>query len=422
MRRTRPDRDELFEAAVELVSTGSSGFKSTARRYSLCPADADDAYQRGLEILITKAPTEEREQLRPWLHTVIKHEALAIRRQRERMLGGGQPSALEATAPEDEASPEDRAPERERAHRTAEALSQLKPSEVQCLLLKALGYSYDEISVRTGFSWTKVNRSLTEGRKRFHDRFAQIESGRRCRRFASLLSAASDGEAAPDDERLLKTHLRACPGCRATLRDYRTLPARLTELLPPAVLLPALQKESWWSRLYDTIGLWTADRSGALGHKIQQVGETLSAQKATAVVASTAALTGGTLVGERVSHDRGSHRPEHAGRPHEDSGRAGATAALAASAALSSPATSSRPQSPEPERGTPIASAAGEEFAPGPANRGPAPGGQPAHAAGMPSVSGPRGLSAPETRGGPDATSAGAKAGRQPGTGQEFAP
>jgi RNA polymerase sigma factor (sigma-70 family) len=313
MPRTRPERRELFRTAVELVSTGSSGLKSTARRFSLCHADAEDAYQRGLEILITKAPTGDRDELEPWLHTVIKHEALAIRRQRERMLGGEHPP-VESGTDDGGLSPEEGAPEKERARRSAEALSQLKPSEVQCLLLKAVGYSYDEISTKTGFSWTKVNRSLSEGRKRFFDRFAQIESGQRCGRFRSLLSAASDGEAAADEERLLKTHLRACPSCRAALRDYRTLPARLAELLPPAMALPALQKESWWSRLHESLALWTADRGGAIGHKLQQVGDALSAQKATAVVASTAALTGGAVVHERAKSEPASHKKEHVAR------------------------------------------------------------------------------------------------------------
>src|SRR4029079_13062316 len=118
--------------------------------------------------------------------------------------------------------------------------------------LKAVGYSYDEISAKTGYSWTKVNRSLSEGRKRFFDRFADLESGKHCEGFRSLLSSASDGEAGPDEERLVETHLRACGGRRAAIRRCRTLPARVAELLPPAVLLPALEKDGWWTRLHDS--------------------------------------------------------------------------------------------------------------------------------------------------------------------------
>jgi hypothetical protein len=170
---------------------------------------------------------------------------------------------------------------------------------------------------------------LSEGRKRFFERFAQIESGQRCGRFRSTLSLVSDGEATPDDARLLKRHLRACPTCRATLRDYRALPARMAELLPPAVFLPAIDSGSWWSRLNDSLTLWIADRGGAIPHKVQQIGESLSAQKATAVVASTAALTGGAVVHERAGGDRQSH-----GHPHS-SVSSGSSAASQATTALS---------------------------------------------------------------------------------------
>src|ERR671931_2172891 len=65
-RRGRPTKEETFAAAVELASGGSSAFRRFARRYSLCSADADDAYQRSLEILLTKAPTADRGELRAW--------------------------------------------------------------------------------------------------------------------------------------------------------------------------------------------------------------------------------------------------------------------------------------------------------------------------------------------------------------------
>lgn len=141
----RPPANELFAAAAELASKGAGAFRNTARRYSLCPADADDAYQRGLEILMTKAPVTDRTELRRWLHTVIKHEALALRRQRERLLGNNGDETSEAV-PASTPGPDEGAVDRERAQQTGEALGQLKSSETQCLLLGALGYSYDEIS------------------------------------------------------------------------------------------------------------------------------------------------------------------------------------------------------------------------------------------------------------------------------------
>jgi GTP cyclohydrolase FolE2 len=43
----------------------------SARRYAATPEDAEDACQRGLEILLTKAPSTSEEELIPWLKTVV---------------------------------------------------------------------------------------------------------------------------------------------------------------------------------------------------------------------------------------------------------------------------------------------------------------------------------------------------------------
>jgi RNA polymerase sigma factor (sigma-70 family) len=312
----------VFAAAVELATSGAGAFRRTARRYSICAADADDAYQRSLEILLTKAPTADRAELRPWLHTVIKHEALALRRQRERSVASEHASPDDTTAVP-ERGPDEAAGDRERVRHTAEALGGLKPNELQCLVLKALGYSYDEIATRTGFSWTKVNRSLTEGRRRFFASFGEISSGDRCERFRPLLSAVCDGQAGHEDERVVRAHLSACQSCRAALRAYRSAPARLAELFPPAAILPVLERSSIWSRFADWVSLGGAERAGAVGAKLQQGAEMMSAQKAAAVVASTAALAGGGVavqehVGglpERERPARAEHVTEPVSRP-----------------------------------------------------------------------------------------------------------
>ena len=312
-RGARPSSDELFEAAVQLVSGAAGSYQATARRYSLCAADADDAYQRGLEILMTRAPTAERSELEPWLHTVIKHEAMALRRQRERLLEGVGDSEDEGSA-SSVPGPDEGAAERERVEHSAAALAVLKSSEVQCLLLKALGYSYDEIAERTGFSWTKVNRSLTEGRRRFFARFDQIESGRSCRRLQPLLSVVCDGEADPAQERVVRDHLRSCRACRAALRGYRSTPAQLAALIPPALVVPMGGRGSWWSRLYEALSTGASDRAAALGAKLQQAGELVTVQKTAVVVASTAAVAGGAVVNEHVKQQHPAHHRDGAAR------------------------------------------------------------------------------------------------------------
>ena len=192
---------------------------------------------------------------------------------------------------------DDQASGRERVRRTAEALAHLKQSELQCLLLKALGYSYDEIAGRTGYSWTKVNRSLTEGRRRFLERFGELASGARCADFQALLSAASDGEASPSRQRVLQRHLSACGSCRAALRSYRAAPRRLAELLSAGHAAAGLAAGRHGGRGSPTRSASArAIARACSAWKLQQGAEAVGAGKAAAVVASTAALAGGAAV------------------------------------------------------------------------------------------------------------------------------
>src|SRR5437868_15199350 len=93
--RPRPSRAQIEPAALALLSRHSAGLLATARRYSASPEDAEDAYQRGVEILLTKAPTTTEDELLPWLRTVVKHEAFAVRKSRARAVPAEEPLAHE---------------------------------------------------------------------------------------------------------------------------------------------------------------------------------------------------------------------------------------------------------------------------------------------------------------------------------------
>jgi RNA polymerase sigma factor (sigma-70 family) len=234
-------------AAVEMIARHEQALRQTARRYSLCADDADDAYQRMLEILLVKAPTDRGRELVAWAQTVTKHEALAIRHNRERLLGGP-PGAGEhaldpvALIPAVADGPEERAERREAIARSREALQALKPAELRALTLLAEGYSYAEIGELTGFSHTKINRCLAEGRERFREHLSQGEDGRRCEEMRPLLSAFCDGEAGVGEEKAVREHLRACAACRSTLRAYRATPGAVAALTPGLSLLGSLLK------------------------------------------------------------------------------------------------------------------------------------------------------------------------------------
>jgi RNA polymerase sigma factor (sigma-70 family) len=190
------EADARRRAATALIESHDAVFRRTARRYSICADDAEDAYQRSLEILLTKAPPIEGDSLVRWMQVVTKREALAVRRQRERLLSGTRFSGgedddrdpLDSIASEG-AGPTELAASRERVARSREALRALKPQELRALTLKAQGYSYAEIGEITGWTYTKINRCMAEGRKRFLQVFSDIEEGRRCEELATALSA-----------------------------------------------------------------------------------------------------------------------------------------------------------------------------------------------------------------------------------------
>jgi RNA polymerase sigma factor (sigma-70 family) len=231
-------------AAIEMIAAHEGALKRTARRYSLDAEDAEDAYQRALEIVLTKAPTTDPRELIRWTQTVTKHEALALRQSRQQLLGprgrsidDGSSADLVALIPAAGDSPEEQVERREAIARSREALRALKPAELRALSLLAEGYSYAEIGEITKFSQTKINRVLSEGRERFRSLVASSEDGTRCRELRPLLSAFCDGEASSRDSAAVREHLRACGRCRSTMRAYRAAPriaVALAPTLPPS--------------------------------------------------------------------------------------------------------------------------------------------------------------------------------------------
>lgn len=226
--------------AIEIIAQHERTLQQTARRYSLCVADAEDAYQRALEILLTKAPAVDARELIRWMQTVTKHEALAVRRNRERLLAASPSSPDRAEDEEDwialipaqSDGPPERAERREAIARSREALQALKPAELKALTLLAEGYSYTEISELTGFTRTKVNRCLAEGRERFRALLSRSQDGSRCAELRPLLSAFCDGEAGAKEVAVVREHLRACASCRAAMRAYKAAPGAAAALAP----------------------------------------------------------------------------------------------------------------------------------------------------------------------------------------------
>jgi RNA polymerase sigma factor (sigma-70 family) len=297
------DRERAEGLVLELLGSQADSLLRVARRYSLCHDDAHDAYQRGLEILVRHAPRLDPDRAAGWLHTVVKHEALAINRSRRRMLGAGDLD-LDAIEARTTASPEERVLASDRVARSAEALHGLKPQEVRALWLRALGHSYEQICEVTGWSYTKVNRCLAEGRKSFLERYAGIEAGRECERLAPALSAFVDGEADAAQTVALRAHLRHCLACRAAVRGLHDASGPLAVVFPATGLVVANggveHTGSFFVRVYETLTMHVHERAANSFVRAQAIVDTVTAGKMAAAAASAAALAGGGVAVEGV--------------------------------------------------------------------------------------------------------------------------
>ena len=228
--------DGVADDAGTRVATVAARHERTllrvARQASLCHDDALDAYQRALEIFVRRVDSVDRATELAWLKVVVRHEAIAIRRARTDTVSG-EDVDVDALVARDERAVEEKVASEERVRRSAEALRSLKPDEAKALMMKAHGLSYEEIGARNGWSYTKVNRAITEGRRRFLAAYEGIEAGAACERFAPIVDALSTRTATSAQILQIRPHLRHCSACRAAVRDMHLSRLRRATLFWP---------------------------------------------------------------------------------------------------------------------------------------------------------------------------------------------
>jgi RNA polymerase sigma factor (sigma-70 family) len=271
-----------------------------ARQASLCHDDALDAYQRALEIFVRRVDTVDPATEVAWLKVVIRHEAMAIRRARSESVTGEELD-FDAFVPAKNRSVDDEIAATERVRRSAEALRALKPDEAKALMMKANGLSYDEIGELNGWSYTKVNRAVTEGRRRFLAAFEGIESGNECERFAPVVEALAAGSASATQIVSIRPHLRHCSTCRAAIRDLHLSRIRRASLFWPGFLLAAAStrsEEEWLAHTLAESGAPVdnpASRLTDLKHRIVEIVHRAPASDVATGVQITAAGGGGRV-------------------------------------------------------------------------------------------------------------------------------
>lgn len=158
-------------AAAEIVAGIYSQHRhrllAIARFNSGSPDDAEEALQDALMFFIESYDPRSGTPALAWLTLTLKRRCWAIakragqEKQRIRELcreRDHQPSI------DTLARPEAVVEMRETARFRQRQLAGLKRDERRALLLRGLGYSYEEISTSTGWTYTKVSRCIREGR------------------------------------------------------------------------------------------------------------------------------------------------------------------------------------------------------------------------------------------------------------------
>lgn len=293
---------DVEERVFALVRDNAYELLRFARRFSLSEDDAQDAYQRALEILVKQVRSgTPPESTLSWLRTVLRHEASQVRAERQRHVSR-EGQDVEQQRGEVVDDPAERVERFERLAHTAEALRGLKPQEVTALVLRAEGLTYKEICDRTEWTYTRCNRCITEGRRALRERLEEIESGAQCERWVPLLSMLADGEATARELAELRPHLRSCAACRATLRGFHEAPRQVRALVPVALLpVAAAAPAGAAGRQIETLVHWVLERAGVSAMRMQGAVEALSGTKVAAVAASTVAVAGGGAAIERAA-------------------------------------------------------------------------------------------------------------------------
>jgi RNA polymerase sigma factor (sigma-70 family) len=165
-----PRRAENASLLERLIGAHGSLLRRQAANHSYRSADAEDALQDAYALFIERY--HGRLPALPYLMTTIKHSAWAIARRVDRR----RERSVDAIAAEEPcldpwerfASPGDGTEALAERHEDTEhwraAMLSLKPDERRALLLLGAGLSYKEIGELNGWTWTKVNRCIAEGR------------------------------------------------------------------------------------------------------------------------------------------------------------------------------------------------------------------------------------------------------------------
>lgn len=157
---------ESHTAALAEIERERAALIRYARRFTHSTDDAEDAVQ-ATALIAMRRPYVTGRKVRPWLYAVIRNQAITTCRR------GSQSAGVWATVlmPIDVVSETLalREVDVDGLLDARAALLACKPDERLALIGRAAGWSYAEIAAANDWTYTKVNRSVTEGRARVRE-------------------------------------------------------------------------------------------------------------------------------------------------------------------------------------------------------------------------------------------------------------
>lgn len=162
---------ELHQLAEEMFTEHRRLLVGQARRYSYLPHEAEEALQQAFFYFLTSYDPESGAPPLYWMLKTIKHACWAVarkeikhekRRAFPEVGNDGEESEMKfEQAPSKAAGPEELVSVCDEIN---SRMVRLKPDERSAVVCHAIGYSYKEIADLKNWTYTKVNRCITEGR------------------------------------------------------------------------------------------------------------------------------------------------------------------------------------------------------------------------------------------------------------------
>jgi RNA polymerase sigma factor (sigma-70 family) len=163
-------RTRASSLAADLYIHHRSRLLAIANKNSANADDAEEALQDALFLFIDRFDPDEDTPPLAWLTLTLKRRCWALYHRRRRdwsnnsQVAGKQHFHAKRAPPDFQQHPDERVEISEATAELRQSLQRLKPAELRALSLLALGYRYNEICQLTGWTYTKVDRCIKEGR------------------------------------------------------------------------------------------------------------------------------------------------------------------------------------------------------------------------------------------------------------------